>query len=174
MTEQLNTRSSFRERAAAELQEFAILAGYLYVSFTAIAFFKASILHAEGVTFSPWIFAAIKAAVTAKFMLIGHALKIGEGFKMSPLVVPTLYKSVTFFLLVAVLTVIEEVSIGVIHGRSIAQSTVEIAGGKLDQTFAVSFVMLLIFIPYFAFRSLGDVIGDRTLVRLYFEPRGPR
>jgi len=37
---------------------------------------------------------------------------------------------------------------------------------------ATSLILLLILIPYFAFRSLGDVIGDRTLVRLYFEPRG--
>jgi hypothetical protein len=26
-------------------------------------------------------------------------------------------------------------------------------------------------IPFFAFRSLGDVVGERTLLRLFFEPR---
>jgi hypothetical protein len=25
--------------------------------------------------------------------------------------------------------------------------------------------------PYFAFRSLGDIVGDRILVRLFFERR---
>jgi hypothetical protein len=26
-------------------------------------------------------------------------------------------------------------------------------------------------IPFFAFRSLGEVVGERTLLRLFFEPR---
>jgi hypothetical protein len=50
----------------------------------------------QGVDFAPWAFAAVKAAVSAKFMLIGSALKIGEGYKKYPLIVPTLYKSVAF------------------------------------------------------------------------------
>jgi hypothetical protein len=29
----------------------------------------------------------------------------------------------------------------------------------------------LILIPYFAFRSLGDIVGDKILVRLFFERR---
>ena len=31
--------------------------------------------------------------------------------------------------------------------------------------------MLLILIPFFAFRSLADVVGGRVLFRLFFEPR---
>jgi hypothetical protein len=44
-----------------------------------------------------------------------------------------------------------------------------IAGGTFHQMVATSVILLLILIPYFAFRSLADVIGERTLVRLYFE-----
>ena len=36
---------------------------------------------------------------------------------------------------------------------------------------ATSIILLLIFIPYFAFRSLGDIIGNDVLRRLYFERR---
>jgi hypothetical protein len=31
--------------------------------------------------------------------------------------------------------------------------------------------MLLILIPFFAFRSLAEVVGERVLFRLFFEPR---
>jgi len=34
-----------------------------------------------------------------------------------------------------------------------------------------SILMLLILIPFFAFRSLGEVVDERTLLRLFFEPR---
>lgn len=32
--------------------------------------------------------------------------------------------------------------------------------------------MFLILVPYFALRSLGEVLGDRTLVRLFLVDRG--
>ncbi|MGB9296977.1 MAG: hypothetical protein WCB52_12350, partial [Pseudolabrys sp.] len=58
-----------------------------------------------------------------------------------------------------------------LHGRTIMDSLSEMGGGMRDQRIATILVLLLIFIPYFAFRSLGDIIGDRVLVRLYFERR---
>jgi len=162
---------SLGEKLGTELREFIILAGYLYVCFTALAFLKASILRAESIEFAPWAFAAIKAVVSAKFMLIGRALHIGDGYKTYPLVVPTLYRSVAFVALVAVLNVLEEIIAGYIRGRTIMESVAELGGGTLAQAIATTVVLLLIFIPYFAFRSLGDIIGDRILVRLYFERR---
>ena len=36
---------------------------------------------------------------------------------------------------------------------------------------ATSFVMFLILVPYCAFRSLGEVLGDQYLVRLFFVER---
>jgi len=165
------SETSFGNRMTNELREFVILAGYLYVCFTALAYLKATILHDQGIDFAPWAFAAIKAVVSAKFMLIGRALGLGDSLKNYPLIVPTLYKSFVFVLLVAALTVLEEITIGYLHGRTIVDATSEIAGGTRDQRLATSIVLLLIFIPYFAFRSLGDIIGDKILVRLYFERR---
>ncbi|MGA8935773.1 MAG: hypothetical protein WB504_21725 [Pseudolabrys sp.] len=166
-----NSETSLGKRVTGELREFAIIATYLYVCFTALAFLKASILHDEGIQFAPWAFAAIKAVVSAKFILVGRALHLGEGFRNYPLIVPTLYRSITFVVFVTVLTIIEEITVGYLHGRTIMDSLSEMGGGMRDQRIATILVLLLIFIPYFAFRSLGDVIGDRVLVRLYFERR---
>ena len=168
---QVGKSESLGERVRTEVREFAILGTYLYVCFTALAFFKAAILHAEGIDFAPWIFAAIKAAISAKFMLIGRALHIGEGLKKYPLIIPTFYKSFAFVILVSVLTILEEILMGYLHGRSIMDAMADIGGGTRDQRIATSFILLLIFVPYFAFRSLGDVIGDKVLLRLYFERR---
>jgi hypothetical protein len=168
---QVANSESLGERISAELREFAILGTYLYVCFTALAFFKAAILHAEGIDFAPWVLAAVKAAISAKFMLIGRALHIGEGFRKYPLIIPTIYKSIAFVILVSALTILEEICMGYLHGQSIMDAMADIGGGTRDQRIATSFILLLIFIPYFAFRSLGDIIGDRVLLRLYFERR---
>ncbi len=158
--------------AIAELREFAIIAGYLYVCFAAIIYLKAAILQAQNVAYAPLGLAAIKAAICAKFMLVGRAFHIGERFKAHPLIWPTLHKSFTFLALLIILTVIEEIVVGTIHGRKILDSVGAIAGGTFHQMAATSLILLLILIPYFAFRSLADVIGERALVRLYFERRG--
>jgi hypothetical protein len=161
-----------RERLATELREFVVLAAYLFICFSALAAFKAAILDAHGVAFAPWAFAAIKAVVSAKFLLVGRMFGFGDGLaRKHPLILSTLYRSLIFLALLAVLTVIEEIVMGRLHGESVSSSIANIGGGTVAQMLATSFILLLVLIPWFAFRALGEVIGDETLVRLYFEPR---
>jgi hypothetical protein len=85
------------ERIKAELRVFAVLATYLFVCFSALAGLKAAILSAEGIIFSPWVVALIKALVCAKFLLVGRWFGLGDGLAAKyPLVVSTLYRSMAF------------------------------------------------------------------------------
>jgi hypothetical protein len=79
----------------------AILAAYLYVTLGAVIVMKTAVLHAAGVSFTPWGIAAVKALVLAKFMLIGRAMKVGERCTDRPLIWPTLYKSFAFLVLLS-------------------------------------------------------------------------
>jgi len=166
-------KASFGDRIGNELREFAVIAAYLYICFTALAYLKAAILQAHGIPFAPFGFAAVKALICAKFVSVGQMLHVGERFQMRPLIWPTLYKSFTFLVLLLVLNAIEEVTVGALHHRAIADSLAEIGGGTLNQLIATSIVGLLILIPFFAFRALGEVVGERNVVRLFFERRRP-
>jgi hypothetical protein len=160
------------ERIKAELREYAILATYLFVCFSALAGLKAAILSAEGISFSPWLFALIKALVCAKFLLIGRWLGLGDGFAAKyPLIVSTLYRSVSFLLVLGLLTVIEEAVVGHLHGETLGASLGGIGGGTFAQFVATSIILLLVLVPFFAVRALGEIVGEKTLARLYFEPR---
>jgi len=165
------SKAPFREKAIGELKEFAIVAVYLYVCFAALIYLKAAVLHGHGVVYTHLGLAAIKAALCAKFMLVGRAFHIGDRFKKHPLIWPTLYRSFATVVLLLVLMAIEESVVGAIHGRGISDSVAGIAGGTFEQTVAASVVVLLVLIPYFAFRSLGDVMDDKTLIRLFFQRR---
>jgi hypothetical protein len=167
----VQSKASFREKAGEELTEFIVLTAYLYVCFAALIYFKAAILQAQGIAYAPLGLAAIKAAICAKFMLVGRAFHLGERFNHLPLIVPTLYRSFAFLLLLGVLTFIEEIVVGAIHGRTVLDSISGIAGGTSHQVVATILIIFLILIPYFAFRSLGDIVGDKILVRLFFERR---
>jgi hypothetical protein len=159
------------KRAIDELKEFLIIAVYLYICFTALAYLKAAILQAQGIAFAPFGTAAIKALICAKFMSVGHAIHLGERHKKEALIWPTVRRSFAFLALLLVLNVLEEVIVGYIHDRQVVDSIAAVGGGTIQQLFAASIVMLLILIPFFAFRSLGEVVGERTLFRLFFEAR---
>jgi hypothetical protein len=164
-------KPTVKERMAAELREFAVVAVYLWICFTALAYLKFAILEAHGVAFAPFGFAAVKALICAKFVSLGHALHVGERFKTRPLVWPVLHKSISFLILLLVLNALEEIIVGFMHGRSLADSLNELGGGTRDQMIATAVIMLLILIPFFIVRTLGEVVGERTLARLFFEPR---
>jgi hypothetical protein len=167
----LSTKAQLRRRVADELTEFAVIAIYLYIFFTALLYLKATILKAHGIPFAPFGFAVVKAIVCAKFVSVGHVLGIGERFKSTPLIWATLYKALAFLVLLLALNAIEEVVVGLLHHKAISESLSQIGGGTLEQLVATSIVGLLVLIPFFAFRSLGEVLGERNLVRLFLEYR---
>src|SRR5262249_19647090 len=148
-----------------------ILSAYLFVAFAALAFFKFSILMAEGVDWPPFSFALVKALVAAKFILIGHDLHIGERHRSKPLIWETLHKSFVFLVFVMVLTVIEEATVGFIHGRSFWQSIAELGGGPSLQFLATALLVLLVFLPIFAVSALARVMGEKQLIRTFFVER---
>jgi hypothetical protein len=164
-------KAPIKERIAGELREFAIVAVYLYVYFAALTYMKAAILQAHDIPFTAFGFACAKALIFAKFMLMGRMFHLGERFNGAALIWPTLYKSFAYFALLFILNALEEVVVGFLHHQSIVESIADIGGGTINQLIASSFIGLLLLIPFFAFRAIGDVVGERILVRLFFEPR---
>jgi len=164
-------KASIGQRVAHEFKQFLIIAAYLYVCFTALAYLKSAILQAQGVTFAPFGFAAVKALICAKFLSIGYVFHLGERYKKQALIWPILHSSFVFLALLIVLTVLEELIVGYLHHRAFADSVAEIGGGTFHQAIATSIILLLILIPFFAFRSMADALGGHVLFRLFFEPR---
>src|SRR5271170_2382907 len=159
-----NAKPTLRRRAVHEFKELVIISLYLYVTLGAVILLKTAVLHSDGIEFSPWGVAIVKAVVLAKFMLLGEAIKIGGRTTTGPLVWPTLQKAFVLLVVLIALTVIEEAVVGLFHHRSIAASLGELFGSRLEETLAGYLIMLLVLIPYCAFRVLGE---DR-LTQMFF------
>ena len=170
---EVHAKPNLHQRAMHELKEFAVITVYLYITLGSVIMMKAAVLHTEGIAFAPWGIAIVKAAVLAKFMLIGNAMRFGERNKTRPLIWPTLHMSVAFLLLLIVLTIIEEAVVGMFHHRSIAASLGDLVGARLEETIAGYLIMLLMLIPFFAFRALDEALGEGRLVRMFFVEREP-
>jgi hypothetical protein len=160
--------AGWAKKMSHEVKEYVGISLYLYVCFGAILFYKAAALQAYGIDYAPYGLVAIKALILAKFMLVGHATRMGERYREKPLIYPILHKSLAFLVLLVVLSVIEEAVTGVLHGRSVAESLSEIAGGTWLQILATSLLLWLILLPYFAFRQIGERLGKGSLRRMLF------
>ncbi len=173
MVTQTKPKAALRERAMHELRDFALLTAYLYVTLGAVLMIKTAVLHTQGIDFAPWGIAIAKAAVLAKFMMLGNALRVGEHISTSPLIWPTLRKAFAFLVLLIVLTIIEEAVMGLLHHKPLAASLGELFGARLEETLAGFVIMLLVLIPYFAFRVLDEALGEGRLARMFFVERAP-
>jgi hypothetical protein len=161
-------KATLGQRAVHEFKELAILTVYLYVTIGAVILYKTAVLHGQGISFVPWGIAIVKALLLAKFMLIGRAMKIGERYTDRPLIWPTLYKAFALLVLLVVLTIVEEVVVGLIHHQSIAASLGELFGPRLEETMASILILLLVLIPYCAIGSLSEALGEGRLARMFF------
>ncbi|MEO8715893.1 MAG: hypothetical protein ABI369_12850 [Acetobacteraceae bacterium] len=104
-------------------------------------------------------------------MLLDHAAGIGDRYGRRRLAHAIIEKAVLFLLLLLVLSAIEEVIVGVLHGRSIGASLADIGGGTLWQLLATSLIMLLILVPYVAFREISATLGHGGLWQLLLRDR---
>jgi hypothetical protein len=171
MTEHALAKPALRQKAVSEFKEMMALAAYLYVCLGAVVLLKSATLQQAGLGYTLWGIAAVKALLLAKFMLVGRALHIGKAFGNLPLIWPTLYHAFVFLILLLVLTTLEELFVGLLHQRAVADSLSHVVGSTFLQAFAVCLILYLILIPYSAFVRLGEVLGEREVVRLFFISR---
>ena len=166
-----STNITVARRAKHELWEYTLLSAYLYICFGSLILYKMAILNGEGVSYLPFGLVAIKALVLGKFILLGQAIRLGDRHETHRIVHLIARKALLYLVLLIVLSVIEEVVVGIVHGRTIATSLAELGDGKLPQILANSLIMLLILIPYLASKELDVALGEGRAWEMLFEHR---
>jgi hypothetical protein len=149
-------RAELARRARHEFIEYAGISAYLFVCFGALMVYKTAVLRSIGVEFAPMGLALIKALISAKFIMVLQALKLDRRIlqEQAPYLV-ILQKAALFTLFLIMLTVIEELLVGHLHGKESREILAELAGGTVPQALSVGLLMFLIMIPFFAFRQSG-------------------
>jgi hypothetical protein len=149
-------RGELARRAKHELYEYLGISAYLWVCFGALIVYKTAVLRSVGVEIAPLGLALVKALISAKFIMVLQALKLDERILRAetPFII-MLQKAALFTLFLIVLTLIEELLVGHLHGKQTAEILSEMAGGTVPQALSVGLLMFLIMIPFFAFRESG-------------------
>jgi hypothetical protein len=163
--------TSFKTRAQEELRNYAIIAGYLFVCFAVLMLFESTIPGSANAGAFSVATAAVKALVLGKFILIGEAVGVGSTVRGSHLAGKIVRKSLQFLALLIVLTVLEELIVGKVHGRSFAATIAGDGQRSLLQMLAKCLLVLLILLPFIATRELSKVLGPGVLKKLLLEAR---
>jgi len=148
-----------------------LIAIYLFVVFGVLAVHEEVVAAKNHLAYHFYGFAIINALILGKVMLVAEDLHFANWFRNSPLVYPILFKSVAFTILFLVFDIVEEVVVGVFKGKSIVESFPDIGGGSPRGIFFMVVIISILLIPFFAFREIGQVIGERELHSLIFTRR---
>lgn len=156
-----------KERLRHEIRSYLLTTMYLAICFGAIQLYKAALLTEESVRYATYGFALIKALVLAKFLMLGEAVNAGRRIAGEPLASGVLRGSLLLLLVLLVLTVIEELVAGAIHGVPPAQVFDEhVAGGRWAEFLAYCLLIWLFLMPYLGFKHLAELLGPEAFRRV--------
>ena len=81
-----------------------------------------------------------------------------------------LAKAVAFTILLLIFDIVEEVVVGKFKGKTFAESFPHVGDGSPRAYFYVIIIFTIALIPFFSFKEIGRVFGERELRSLFFTP----
>jgi hypothetical protein len=159
-------KRTLKQKAYQGLKEYLVISCYLWLVFSLFVIYK-SVLLSERISVVAHGEALINALALGKVMLVAQELHFAEKFKEKPLIYATLFKSAAFASILGVFKILEEVCIGLYHGKSAGQSMAEVGGGTLNGILAMTAILAVLLVPFFAFTELRDILGKEKLTGLF-------
>ncbi len=174
MSSQSTRSAKVKERAVSELKKYAAIAFYLWILFSLFEVHRYAVLREVNLhSLSGYKigFAAVNALIMGKVILIGEALHVGEQLSEKRLIYSVLFRSAAFALLVVCFDVVEEVIVGLIHGKSLVASIPKLGGGGLEGMLLFGIMAFVVLIPFFLFTEVQEAVGKEKLQAVIFHQR---
>jgi hypothetical protein len=159
---------SLKQRAYREFKEYLLITLYLWVVFALFLLYKSVVLNQEHIELLAKGLALINALALAKVILVAKALHLGEWVEDAPLIYPTVLKSASFAIVLAIFKILEEAGIGLYHKKSFEESIADIGGGTLKGILTLTLLLFFMLIPFFGVGELQRVLGEGKLRQLFF------
>jgi len=161
---------TLKARLGEELRNYLLVAAYLFVCFAVLMLYKSAILSEAGVHVVPAGTALVKALVLGKFLLIGEAAGVGTRVRTGTLWRHVAIRTLFLAVLLVALTIVEEIVVGLVHHRPMAQSLAEFFGDALPEKLAGCLVMVLVLLPLVATIELRRAMGATAFASLLKAP----
>jgi hypothetical protein len=162
---------SLKERAWEEFKAYWVITLYLWIFLGSFTIYRRLILAETGVPYLHYGIALVEAMIIAKVVLIGRIFGFSKRFDHLPLIVPVVYKSLLFALLVLAFGVLEKTVDGLIHREGVLSGLQKIAETGPYEIGARTLMLTVALVPFCAFSELGRVMGLKQLGALFFGKR---
>ena len=172
MTKRNKEKKGWKDKLFLEMIAYWINVSYLTILFAVFTSYRRLILANYDISYSNWGVSFIKALVLAKVIMVGDLLRFNRILENKPLIFPTLFKSVIFTVWVVLFALVESAIRGFLHGKGLAGALDHLLSEGTDEFFAKCLVVFVAFIPFFAFKELGRVLGKGKIWGLFFR-KGP-
>jgi hypothetical protein len=162
-------RDALKKTLVVEAKHFSVIVGYLWIVFSLFELHKWVILRQHNIGYALAYkvgFSFINAIVLGKVIFIVEELHVVEHLAYKPILYPILYKSVVFSVILICFHSVEELFVGIVHGKTMTQSIPAIGGGGAAGILLVGAISFLMLIPFFAFREVGRIMGEDALTSL--------
>ena len=168
-----NEGKSLKQRLSSELKDYLINASYLAFYFTVFAVYRRLVLEQYGIQLEDYGVSIIKALILAKVIMIASFLKVGQRFEDQPLIYVALIKVVLFTVVVAVFDILE-VSVRALIVAEPQEIAMHITQHFNSMWLGGLIVVFFTFIPFFALKEVGRLMGDDYVKKLLFRkhPQG--
>lgn len=164
-------KMTWQEHLKHEVIEVGIVVVYLAVAFCILQTFKCATVLAkcsENHFLSAYTTAGIASLLLGKFVFVLEKMPIAKKFEHRPLIVPVLYKSVLFTILVNIALHLED---RLVHGGAhLPDINADPLAFWLCK-FAQELAFFITFFIFFSYREVARVLGGGRLAKLFFEPR---
>lgn len=164
---------SLKARAWEEFKAYWLITAYLWLFLGSFTVYRRLILAETGIAYLHYGIAAIEAMVIAKVVLIGRVFGFSRRYDHLPLVVPVIYKSLLFALLVLAFGVLEKTLDGLIHREGVMSGLRKIAAVGPYEIGARTLMLTVAFVPFFAFAEMARVLNLSRVGDLFLTKLGP-
>jgi hypothetical protein len=162
---------SLKEKIVDEVKKATALFLYFGTWFCALAFLGETTLDIRPIPLTIFWFTLIKAALCAKFMLVGQAI---FPIKVNPQhgIVRSLFiESIFYLIVVLALNYFEAGVEGLIHGKNFFTSLAAFGQANPLHVFAMAIVYWLIVWPYLIFTGFKLCLGSSATLSILFGPK---
>jgi hypothetical protein len=158
---------TLKQKAYQGLKDYLAISCYLWLVFGLFVLYRA-VLLSERISMVAHGEALVNALALGKVMLVAQELHFAEQLKGKPLIYPTLFKSAAFAVVLGCFKILEEIGVGLYHGKTAAQSLTDLGGGTLNGILTLTAILAVLLVPFFAFTEIRDVFGKERLTKLFF------
>ena len=161
-------RQKFKHGLMEEAKKAFALTIYLGTWFCAITFWAATELNERPIPLSLFAFAIIKAALSAKFMLIAQAAYPITVNKEHGIVKSLFNESIIYLVVVIGLNYLEAGVSGLMHHKEFIPSMAAFGNSDPLRVFSMAIVYWLMIWPYLIYSGVTLILGDKETLAILF------